>query len=45
LKPVEGQKKFKGVLLGMSEETVELLSSDKTIAIPFQEITRSRLIN
>jgi len=45
LKPVEGQKKFKGVLLGMSEETVELLSSDKTIAIPFQEITRARLIN
>ena len=45
LKPVEGQKKFKGVLLGMSEETVELLSNDKTIAIPFQEITRARLIN
>lgn len=45
LKPVEGQKKFKGVLLGISEETIELLSSDKTIAIPFQEITRARLIN
>lgn len=45
LKPVEGQKKFKGVLLGMSEETVELLSNDKTIAIPFQEITRARLVN
>ena len=40
---VDGQKKFKGVLLGMSEETVELLSNDKTIAIPFQEITRARL--
>lgn len=45
LKPVDGQKKFKGVLLGMSEETVELLSNDKTIAIPFQEITSARLIN
>ncbi len=44
-KPVEGQKKFKGILLGMSEETVELLSNDKTIAIPFQEITRARLVN
>ncbi|HUV49452.1 MAG TPA: ribosome maturation factor RimP [Anaerolineae bacterium] len=45
LKPVEEQKKFKGVLLGMSEETVELLSNDKTIAIPFKEITRACLIN
>lgn len=44
-KPVNGQKKFKGVLLGMSEETVELLINDKTIAIPFQEITRARLVN
>ncbi|MEA3429440.1 MAG: ribosome maturation factor RimP [Thermodesulfobacteriota bacterium] len=43
-KPVEGQKKFKGILLGMSEETVEILSNDKTIAIPFQEITRARLV-
>ncbi|MDI6687213.1 MAG: ribosome maturation factor RimP [Desulfobacterales bacterium] len=45
LKSVEGKKKFKGVLLGISEEAVEILSSDKTIAIPFKEIARARLIN
>ncbi len=44
-KSVDGQKKFKGVLLGISEETVNLLSNDKNIDIPFKEIIRARLIN
>lgn len=45
IKAVEGQKKFKGILLGTSEGIVKLLVDGKTVAIPFQEITRARLIN
>ena len=43
--PVDGQKNFKGVLLGISEGTVKLLVNEKTVAIPFQEITKARLVN
>lgn len=43
--PIEGQNKFKGVLLGTSEGTVKILVNDKTIVIPFEEINRARLIN
>ena len=45
MQPVEGKKNFKGVLLGTSEGTVKILVSDKTIMIPFEEITRAQLIN
>lgn len=40
---VDGQKKFKGVLLGISEGIVKLLVDDKTVAIPYQEIIKARL--
>jgi ribosome maturation factor RimP len=43
--PVDGQKNFKGVLLGISEGTVKLLVNEKTVVIPFQEITKARLVN
>ncbi len=45
--PVEGRKTklVKGVLLGISEGIVRLLVDDKTVAIPFQEIGRARLID
>jgi len=43
--PVDGQKKFKGVLLGISEGTVKLMINEKTVAIPFQDITKARLVN
>jgi ribosome maturation factor RimP len=42
---IDGQKNFKGVLSGISEGTVELMIDKKTIAIPFEEIARARLIN
>jgi ribosome maturation factor RimP len=43
--PLDGQKNFKGILLGISEGTVKLMINDKTIAIPYLEITRARLVN
>ena len=43
--PLDGQKKFKGVLLGISDEKVKLMVDRKNVAIPFKEITRARLVN
>lgn len=44
-RPFDGQKNFKGVLLGISDETVKLMVDNKNVAIPFQEIIRARLVN
>ena len=41
--PVDGQKKFKGVLMGISEEIVKLSVNDKTAYIPYQDIIMARL--
>jgi ribosome maturation factor RimP len=41
---IDGQKRFKGVLSGISEENVNLLINSRNIDIPFQEIIRARLI-
>ena len=43
--PVNGKKSFKGVLSGFTDGTVQLWVDDKTVAIPYQQITRARLIN
>jgi ribosome maturation factor RimP len=43
--PIDGQKNFTGVLLGESEGVVKLLVNQKTVAIPFQNITKARLVN
>lgn len=43
--PLEGQKNFKGLLLGFYDGTVKLDVSDKTVAIPYREITKARLFN
>ena len=43
-RPIGGQKNFKGVLSGISEGVVSLLIEDKTVAIPYQNITRARLV-
>ncbi len=43
--PIDGQKNFKGILSGISEQQVTLLVEDKTVIIPFQEIRMARLIN
>ncbi len=44
-RPFDGQKNFKGVLLGISDETVKLMVDNKNVAIPFKEISRARLVN
>ena len=43
--PLDGQKRFTGRLLGLTDGVVTLMITDKTVAIPFQEIKKARLIN
>ncbi|MFO7667973.1 MAG: ribosome maturation factor RimP [Desulfobacterales bacterium] len=43
LSPVEGQKNFKGVILGFFDGFVKINVNDKNIAIPFKLITKARL--
>ncbi len=42
--PINGQKQFKGVLSGVSQEMIKLKKHGKTIRIPFNEIIKARLI-
>jgi ribosome maturation factor RimP len=41
--PIEGQKKFKGILEGTDGEMIHLRLEDKTVTIPFQGIVKARL--
>lgn len=43
--PIDGQKKFKGTLMGTEDKKVTILTNDKTVAIRFDTITKARLIN
>ncbi|OQW97291.1 MAG: hypothetical protein BWK74_06580 [Desulfobacteraceae bacterium A6] len=43
--PLEGQKNFKGLLLGFYDGLVKLEVNAKTVAIPYKEITTARLFN
>lgn len=45
IKPIGGQKNFKGILSGISDGAVTLVMGDKSVAIPFEEITRARLVD
>jgi ribosome maturation factor RimP len=42
---IDGQKKFKGTLTDIKDEIVTLTVVEKTVAIPFGDITKARLIN
>jgi len=44
-RPIDGKNRFKGVLLGISEDRVNLSIHDKTVAIPHEEIIMARLID
>ena len=45
-KAIDGQKNFKGVLLGVLDETIKLRAiDDKELEIPFSEIVRARLVD
>lgn len=43
--PVDGQKNFTGILLGISEGIVKLSMNDATVAIPFHCIARGRVVD
>lgn len=45
LQPIDGQKNFTGVLSGVLQETVAIQVGDRTVHIPYQDITRARLVN
>jgi ribosome maturation factor RimP len=42
---INGQKKFKGILNGIQDGIVTLLVMGKPIALPYEKITKARLIN
>ncbi|MBS3755354.1 MAG: ribosome maturation factor RimP [Desulfobacterales bacterium] len=45
-KPLGGQKNFKGVLAGITEDDmIRLTLEQETVAIPYREMTRARLVN
>lgn len=44
-RPMDGQRNFQGVLMGLSEDQVLLQTADRTVAIPYEEISRARLVN
>jgi ribosome maturation factor RimP len=42
--PIDGQKNFKGVLAGISAESVKLSVEGTILSIPFKEIARAQLV-
>lgn len=42
---IDGQKKFKGTLTGIKDGFVTLTVVEKSVAIPFEDIIKARLIN
>jgi ribosome maturation factor RimP len=42
---IDGQKKFKGTLTDIKDGIVTLTVVEKPVAIPFEDITKARLIN
>ena len=42
---IDGQKKFKGTLTDIKDGIVTLAVVEKSVAIPFEDITKARLIN
>jgi ribosome maturation factor RimP len=44
LEPINGQRNFKGVLLGLIEESVSLSLNENTIVIPLGNISKARLV-
>ena len=44
-RPMGGQKNFSGTITGCSHSHVSLKTEKNTVSIPFEDITRARLIN
>lgn len=45
VRPFDGQKNFKGVLMGIFREQVKLRVGQETIAIALKDISKARLVN
>ena len=45
LQPIKAQKNFTGIIAGLTAEKVTLLSKEKTVDIPFGEISKARLVD
>jgi len=43
--PINGQKKFKGILSGVMESNILLKTEKDTVTIPYQDIIKARLVN
>jgi len=43
--PIRGQRNFRGILCGISDGMVKLQDAEGDITIPYEKITRARLIN
>lgn len=43
--PINGQRKFTGVLLGISKEMIKISLHDNIVDIPYQEITKAHLVD
>jgi ribosome maturation factor RimP len=44
LQPINGQKNFKGIIVGSIEGRVSLSLNEKTVVIPFGDISKARLV-
>jgi len=44
LQPINGQKNFTGIIVGSIEERVSLSLNEKTVVIPFGDISKARLV-
>ena len=44
-RPMDGRRNFTGVLMGVSEGRVNIMVGNKTVAVPFPEIQKARLIH
>ncbi|MCG6900831.1 MAG: ribosome maturation factor RimP [Gammaproteobacteria bacterium] len=42
--PIEGQRRFKGRLLGMRGENVVIAEDDREISLPFDQVEQARLV-
>lgn len=42
--PVDGRKRFKGVLKGVKENAVEIESEGETVALPLESIAKAKLV-
>jgi len=45
VRPINGQKNFKGILSGIIGSDIQLQTETETVAIPYEDIIKARLVN